>query len=327
MLDPAPPDLTCRGMVPAREALLWLGAHLRAAGYRFQAVTPETHRRFLARSQHWARGLADAFGWNLPFQTPLLGAARCAALATAGCISVHGEGWKANVRAASLDELIVFHSAFPTEQHDSVFFGPDTYRFVRAIRQTLPALAQPPRRVIEIGCGAGPAAIVLAAALPDADVTAADINQRALEHTAINGCLAGVRNMRMALSDLLDGVDGVFDLVVANPPYMLDAAARAYRHGGGSHGEGLAVAIVRAALQRLAPGGTLMLYTGTAVINQQDAFWRAVRPLLDGADCHWRYEELDPDVFGEELDQPGYADVDRIAVAWLVMTLQARARS
>jgi hypothetical protein len=29
------------------------------------------------------------------------------------------------------------------------------------------------------------------------------------------------------------------------------------------------------------------------------------------------YEELDPDVFGEELSMSGYADVDRIAVVGL----------
>lgn len=303
------------------EALLRLGAQLRAADYRFHAVTPATHQRVLARGQQWAQGLADAFGWNMPFQTPLLGAERCAELAAAGCISAHGEGWKANLRAASLGQLIVFHSAYPTDQRDAVFFGPDTYRFVSAIERTLPTLDKPPGRVIEIGCGAGPAAIVLAAALPHAEVIAADINQRALDLAAINARMAGVQNMRTVFSDLLEGVDGAFDLIVANPPYLLDAAARAYRHGGGRHGEGLAVAILQAALKRLAPGGTLMLYTGTAFVNQRDEFRSAVAPLLDNASCQWRYEELDPDVFGEELEQPAYADVDRIAVVWLVLTV------
>jgi methylase of polypeptide subunit release factors len=242
-------------------------------------------------------------------------------LESAGCISAHGEGWKANLRAASLGELIVFHSAYPTDQRDAVFFGPDTYRFVGAIARTLPALARRPRRVIEIGCGAGPAAIALAAALPGAQVIAADINQRALALTAINARMAAVSNLRVVQSDLLDGVDGHFDLIVANPPYLLDAAARAYRHGGGNHGEGLALAIVRAALERLAPGGTLMLYTGTAFVDQRDEFWSAAAPLLANANCRWRYEELDPDVFGEELEQPAYANVDRIAVAWLVLTV------
>lgn len=302
-------------------ALLRLAALLRAADYRFHTVTPATHQRVLARGQRWALDLGDAFGWNMPFQTSLLGADRCAELAAAGAISAHSDGWKADVRAAALGDLIVFHSPYPTEQRDAVFFGPDTYRFISAIRRTLPTLAQPPRRVVDIGCGAGAAAIVLAAAFPDADVIGTDINQRALALTTTNACCAQVPNLRTALSDLLGGVDGSFDLIVANPPYMLDAEARAYRDGGGNYGEGLAVAMVRAGLERLAPGGTLMLYTGTAFVQQRDQFWRVVAPVLAAANGTWHYEELDPDVFGEELEQPGYANVDRIAAVWLAVSV------
>ncbi|WP_426114852.1 methyltransferase [Massilia sp. PWRC2] len=303
-------------------ALHELAALLRAAGYRFHTVTPATHRRVLARGVHLARDLADAFGWNLPFATALLGEARCAALAAAAIIVRHGDGWKALLRAASLGERIIFHSAYPTEQHDAVFFGPDSYRFVGAIARTLPTLAAPPRRVVEIGCGAGPAAIVIGTALQDAEVIAADINPRALAFTAANASLAGLKNVRTLHSDLLSAVTDdagrPIDLVLANPPYMLDAGARAYRHGGGGHGEGLALAIVRSALARLAPGGTLMLYTGAPFVRQRDQFLEGAAPLLDGAGCRWHYEELDPDVFGEELEQPGYADVERIAAVWLV---------
>lgn len=309
---------------------------LRASGYRFHTVTPATHARVLARGQRQARDLADAFGWNLPFHTDLLGAARCAELAAAAIIapcadrsdmsdmsdvgSMNGMNglWRAQLRAASLGDMLLFHSAYPTSSHDAVFFGPDSYRFIAALERSLPTLARPPRRLVDIGCGAGPAALVLAAAFTDAEVIAADINQRALALTAANAALAGVTNVRTTFSDLLGGVDGAIDLVVANPPYMLDADARAYRHGGGGHGEALAVAIVRAALARLAPGGTLMLYTGAPFVRQHDVLRDAIAPLLDGAGCHWHYEELDPDVFGEQLEQPGYEDVERIAAVWLV---------
>ena len=43
-----------------------------------------------------------------------------------------------------------------------VFFGPDTVRFVDAIRRHLAGRAEPPRRVVDIGCGAGPGGIVVA---------------------------------------------------------------------------------------------------------------------------------------------------------------------
>ncbi|HEX8820292.1 MAG TPA: hypothetical protein VF794_10230 [Archangium sp.] len=46
---------------------------LRAAGYRFITVTPETHRRVNARrSSQEARSLRDVFGWSRPFTARLL---------------------------------------------------------------------------------------------------------------------------------------------------------------------------------------------------------------------------------------------------------------
>ena len=56
--------------------------------------------------------------------------------------------------------------------------------------------------------------------------------------------------VRLVRSDVLAAVDGAPDLIVANPPYMRDHAARAYRDGGGSHGEELSLRIAREALAR-----------------------------------------------------------------------------
>jgi hypothetical protein len=39
--------------------------------------------------------------------------------------------------------------------------------------------------------------------------------------------------------------------------------------------------------------------------------------LLDDACAAWRYEELDPDVFGEEVAAPGYEGIERIRAVWL----------
>ena len=43
-------------------------------------------------------------------------------------------------------------------------------------------------------------------------------------------------------------------------------------------------------------------------------------PLLGSDAVGWTYRELDPDVFGEELDKPGYERVERIAVVALTVT-------
>ena len=124
----------------------------------------------------------------------------------------------------------------------------------------------------------------------------------------------------MRRSALLDGVDGNFDLIIANPPYLVDPAARTYRHGGGPLGAGLSLRIIEAAIRRLAPGGTLLLYTGSAMIAGADPFCIAAGRLLDDARLRWSYREVDPDVFGEELDRPAYRDADRIAAVVLTAT-------
>src|SRR5947209_4318790 len=88
-------------------------------------------------------------------------------------------------------------------------------------------------------------------------------------------------------------------LLLANPPYLADDAGRTYRDGGGALGTGLSVRIVREALDRLRPGGRLLLYTATPVIEGEHVLWPQLEPLLCG--LRHDYLELDPDVFGEEL--------------------------
>ena len=118
-------------------------------------------------------------------------------------------------------------------------------------------------------------------------------------------------------------MEGSFDLVVAHPPYLIDDRGRAYRHGGGALGADLAIAIVRSASERLAPGGTLLLFTGIAIQNGHDPFQAAVEPPLREAGYRTSYREVDPDVFGEELARPPYDHTDRIALVVLTATRPA----
>jgi methylase of polypeptide subunit release factors len=224
---------------------------------------------------------------------------------------------------------LYFHSAYPTTADDSVFFGPDTYRFVRQLQLALPSLAAGLQRCADIGCGAGAGAITVALACPDAVVHALDINAEAIKLTSINAALAGADNVIAGYSDLLHNADGEFDLMIANPPFMVDHQERAYRHGGGQLGDELSLAIVDAAVERLAPGGTLLLYTASAIVDGFDAFREKALARLARAGLVASYEELDPDIFGEELLEPAYANVDRIAAVWLKATkpLAQRAQS
>ncbi|MBK5354701.1 class I SAM-dependent methyltransferase [Pseudomonas sp. TH41] len=301
--------------------LLQLGRRLQADGYQFITPTPLTHQRVNDRwAGQSAKTLRDVFGWSRPFEPGLLSADEQRQLQQADILEDSHGRLKSRVRWSSLDNLLFVHSGFPTDAADSVFFGPDTYRFAQLIHARLQQTFTPIRRAVDIGCGAGVGAIVIARARREAEVLAVDINPAALRLTAVNAALAQVTNVSIEASDVLQDVDGNFDLIVANPPYMADPAERAYRHGGGAFGAQLSMRIVEQALYRLAPGGSLVLYTGVAMIDGRDPFLEALAPRLESAMFSWTYRELDPDVFGEELLTPGYQQVERIAVVALIVT-------
>lgn len=300
--------------------LIELARAVAATGYRFVTPTPATHARVNARPGNaWARDLRDVLGWSRPFRAEILPPGLFALMRDAGILHADGSGWRSDLRLSSLGDLMFFHSAYPTVAADSVFFGPDTYRFARAIEAALACRQAPVARIVDIGCGAGPGAILAARLRPEAEVIAVDINPAALRLTEVNATLAGVR-VTARLSDLLTNAPGQFDLIVSNPPYLVDPSARAYRHGGGPLGADLSLAIVRAARGRLAPGGTLLLYTGAVIVGGEDPFRAAALDIVRAAGLNWTYEEVDPDVFGEELNEKPYGNADRIAAVVLAVT-------
>ena len=301
----------------ADAALLALLEGLAGAGYRFVAVTPETHRRVLARSaESVARDLRDVFGWNLPFEGGLLPAALLDALERGEAITREGALCRSRVRVASLGSQLFLHSAFPTDSADAVFFGPDSYRFAAFLSAELPSLRRT-RHLVDIGTGSGVGAIVAAALLPGARLTATDVNPAALRFARINARLAGVE-IELVEGSGLDDVEGPADLVIANPPFVADPARRLYRDGGGRHGGGLSTDWALAAARRVEPGGTVLLYTGSAIVAGRDALEETLEAQLPALGCSLRYAEIDPDIFSELLDEPGYQEVERIAAVGAV---------
>lgn len=306
------------------DGLVQLGRYLQEVGYHHITVTPLTHRHNNESPRNrQARNLRDVFGWSRPFAQDAVSEREFKLMRDAGILMRQEDHWRSQVRWASLHGLLCVHSAFPTDAEDAVFFGPDTYRFARVIQNYLqhrPHTERPLKRAADIGCGSGAGALLIASACPAAHIFAIDINPRALQMTAVNAELARADNIEPLYSDLLSRLEGEVDLVVANPPYMLDAQRRAYRHGGGELGEEISRQIVASALDRLARGGTLLLYTGVAIVDGQDPFLAGLKHQLVDQPCRWTYEEIDPDVFSDELTKPAYAQVERIAAVCLTLT-------
>ena len=306
---------------PLQHPLVKLGGWLQNNGYRFVTPTPLTHARVNAREPLEARNLRDIFGWSRPFRAALLPAPALTWLDEAGMLDTAGGLLSSKVRFSSLGDQLYAHSAYPTHDADSVFFGPDTYRFANLIANELAVEPlKPGARILDIGCGAGPGGIsAVLASIGTPQLVLADINPTALQFANANAALAGIASVDLRESDLFAEVPGNFDLIVSNPPYLVDAAARTYRHGGGALGSSLSERILLQGMAHLAPGGRLMLYTGAAIVEGEDAFLQCVQAPLSGNAWPFRYRELDPDVFGEELDSATYAHVERIAVVALIV--------
>lgn len=301
-------------------ALIALVDGLKDLGYDFTTVTPATHARVNARpGAERARSLRDVFGWSRPFEEAVLPPPLFARMRDAGLLVREGALWRATVRVSSLDGELFLHSAYPPSAADVVFFGPDTFRFVGAVTEHIAGRSRPIHRAVDIGTGSGAAGIAIAKRAPEADIVLVDINPAALRFASLNARLAGVR-VEPRQSDLLNDVSGEFDLIVSNPPFMIDRAGRSYRDGGGALGEGLSLAVVEAAASRLAPGGTLVLFTGAVIVEGEDPFRTAAIAACEAAGLEWTYREFDPDEYGEELDEPAYAVAERIALVVLTAT-------
>jgi methylase of polypeptide subunit release factors len=289
-------------------------------GYSFTAITPASQKRVLARRRgELARDLRDVFGWSMPFEPDFLPEPVLSALEEAGLLLRAERGCRSRVRVAELGGHLFLHSAFPTTDQDSVFFGPDTYRFVRFLGQALDGRAV--RQLVDLGAGCGPGGISAAALVEAETITLVDSNPLANSFALANAEAAGVE-VKVTKGSSLEAVEGAVDCIIANPPFIIDDLGRAYRDGGDGLGTGVALGWAREAMRRLEPGGTMLLYTGTPIVEGEDRLLQALAAEGDEMGFALSYDEIDPDIFGEELEDGAYATagVERIAAVGAVLT-------
>jgi len=147
---------------------------------------------------------------------------------------------------------------------------PETEQLVELLKAQLPVSNS---QILEVGTGSGVIALSLAANFPNANVTATDISEDALALARGNAERLGLTNrVEFLTGDLLQYVNHVYDLIVANLPYVAvpDRAAlsREVLHDpevalfGGERGDEVVRRLIEAAPSRLRPGGLLALELG-----------------------------------------------------------------
>ena len=291
---------------------------LKSQGYHFITTTPATHRTVLRRpGKALASDARDVFGWSLPFAAQVLSPDLFAALRAAGGLREDALGWRSAYRVSSLGEDLFLHSAFPPSAEDAVFFGPDTYRFARLLRQVVGSGEV--GRLVDIGTGSGAGAVVAARSARIASFFLTDVNPVALATARINLAAAGL-SADFQLGSGLEAVAEPADLIIANPPFIAGDGGRTYRDGGDMIGARLSLDWSLAATAKLVPQGRFVLYTGSAIVGGVDALRQALTVGLDSATYALTYEELDPDIFGGQLSARDYEAVERIAAIGAVVT-------
>ena len=287
---------------------------LRRQDYRHTAVTPKTHETVVSRSLERRPSLADILGWNRPFEEADLDPQLYALLERAEALETDNDGkLRTNIRVASLGTDLFVHSAFPTNEKDAVFFGPDTYRFVRFLEAQISQLEKA-GLTVDMGTGSGAGGIAVARKPGGPRTILVDINAKALRYAQINAAAAGVE------AELLESNRvPQCDLLVGNAPYLMDAGGRTYRDGGDLLGGAVSLDWIEQGLRQLSPGGTILLYTGAAYVDGRSPLLMAIEDACSAAGARLEVQELDPDVFGEQLLEPGYEDVERIAAVGLTI--------
>lgn len=128
-------------------------------------------------------------------------------------------------------------------------------------------------RLADVGTGSGCVAVAMASELANCRILASDISAEALVVARRNAGRHGVTDkLQFVLTSYLGGVDGPFDLLTANPPYVKDgdrqALGRGVRHEpsvalfGGDEGFRDISGVLDAATDNLAPGGWLVMEFG-----------------------------------------------------------------
>ncbi len=106
-----------------------------------------------------------------------------------------------------------------TVTSDVLIPRPDTETIVERALLALRALDGRPARVADLGTGSGCIAITVAAEVPGSDMVATDVSAAALEVARANAERLDVAATFVDCS-WADALDGGFDLIVSNPPYV-----------------------------------------------------------------------------------------------------------
>lgn len=139
-----------------------------------------------------------------------------------------------------------------------------------------------PRRILDLCCGSGCIGLLAQSYFPHAELVLSDIDAEALQVAAINLKRFQLEDeVQLVQGDGFENVDGLFDLILCNPPYVEEAEEAElppeYHHEprqalySGADGLNLTRRIVREAADYLTDDGILILEVGMSWPHLEEA--------------------------------------------------------
>ena len=315
------------------QAAVELARLLRAAGYEPHRIQQRlaTGDELLARSPElpsYLRRLGDADELAVLLRLFLLGVP----VTRARFDELVGTQLRARLAGAGLlvPDAEVVHGAARLVPHDELLIASDHAGAAEAYADHVPGVHRPSvalahltvrgdgERALDLCTGNGIQAILLAAHAER--VVATDVNVRALAYAAFNAALNGVGNVETRPGSFFEPVEGEqFDLVVANPPYVVSPESAYLFRDGGMSGDAVSEHVVRGTPAALAPGAFASVLIAWALDPDDPA--ERPRNWLEGSGCDafllhtstddpietatvWNRDLLDrPDAYAEALDR------------------------
>jgi hypothetical protein len=329
----APPGRPDPPRAESPQATVELARLLRVAGYESPRIQERlaTGDELLARSPElpsYLRRLGDADELAVLLRLFLLGVP----VTRARLDELVGMQLRARLAGAGLlvQEADVVHGAARLVPHDELLIASDHAGAAEAHADHVPGVHRPSvalahltvrgqaGRALDLCTGNGIQAILLAA--HSEHVVATDVNARALEYAAFNAALNGAGNVETRAGSFFEPVEGEqFDLVVANPPYVVSPESAYLFRDGGMPGDAVSEHVVRATPAALAPGAFASVLIAWALHPDDPA--ERPRNWLDGSGCDafllhtstddpietatgWNRDLLDrPEAYAQALDR------------------------
>ncbi len=237
-------------------------------------------------------------------------------LEAAGLVEREGDLVRAPLRLAPYEGLLLVHDAENMEHDQDHVSGMNNSTRTMA---TL-TIRRHVDRVLDLGTGSGTQALL--AARHARSVVATDVNRRALRYAALNARLNGVD------LDLREGswfepvADEQFDLIVANPPYVISPDSQFVFRDSGLDGDTVSRDVVHGAAAHLREGGHATIMCNW-ICRDAGETWQPLEEWVADSGCDallLAHEPVDPFHYAARWNEPLRGDPDAFNAAierWL----------